>query len=207
MKTDLKAGIPARVFRQFVDVLNAEMGAEMLATVLETSHLPADLANPQTASRYNSATAAQAYAEIQSAMRQYYGRGARGTLHRMGRLMWGKLLETASVPEKAQAQIIRSLPLSMRAKPALELLAHILRQRPGEITLHTLDLDLMLVDRASPATLGQPAQPPLCHITLGLIQETLFWATGREHDVEETACRANGSDDCEFKIHTSQIKK
>jgi len=28
----------------------------------------------------------------------------------------------------------------------------------------------------------------------------LFWATGKEHDIEETSCRANGEEACEFKI-------
>jgi predicted hydrocarbon binding protein len=33
-----------------------------------------------------------------------------------------------------------------------------------------------------------------------MIQGALIWATGREADVEEVACKATGAPACEFKI-------
>ncbi len=192
--------LPIRFFRQFLDVLTDELGNEALVSILDKASLPADLVDLQAVSRYNTVTAAETYARIQHAMRFYYGRGARGALTRIGRLLWVRLLETASLSEKAQAQIVRTLPPSMRMKPALELLARFLREHPEGVTVHTLDLDLLLVDRAGAVTTGQEEVFPICYVTVGLVQEALFWASGREHDVEERACRAAGAAQCEFKV-------
>jgi predicted hydrocarbon binding protein len=195
--------LPIRFFRQFLDVLTSELGNEALVSILEKASLPADLVDPQAVSRYNSVTAAETYAHIQQAMRFYYGRGARGTLIRMGRLLWPRLLETASIAEKAQAQLVRTLPPSMRMKPAIELLARFMREHPEGVTVHTLDLDLLLVDRAAAVTVAQQEVTPICYVTIGLAQEALFWASGREHDVEERACRAAGAQQCELKVTLS----
>lgn len=193
-------GLPRRFFGIFLETLNAEIGAETLQGVLEKANLPVELIDPQAVSRSTSQSAALAYARIQKAMRVYYGRGARGSLVRIGRLIWPRLLASASFAEKAQIQLARTLPPAMRRKAALELLARWMREKPAGATVHTLDLDLMLVDHASATTLEQSEAFPICSVTLGLIQESLFWADGREHDIEEVSCRALGGDDCEFKI-------
>lgn len=101
---------------------------------------------------------------------------------------------------RAQAGIIKRLPLGARRKPTLDLLAKFLSASPGDITVHTLDLDLLLVDNASPAASGQNESAPICFVTQGLIRESLFWGTGAAYDVEETACKSHGHHACEFKI-------
>ena len=63
-----------------------------------------------------------------------------------------------------------------------------------------LDLDLLLVDRASPTTTDARAESPICFVTQGLIRESLLWATGQNHDVDEISCKACGANACEFKI-------
>jgi predicted hydrocarbon binding protein len=192
--------LPTRFFRLFLDVLYAELGSETMVLILEKANLPVDLIDSQAVARYNGGTAAEAYARIQQAMRIYYGRGARGTLTRIGRLLWPRLLEAASIYEKTQAQIVRTLPPSLRMKPAIELLARFLRERNDGVTVHTMDLDLLMVDHAAPVAIGQAESHSICYVTLGLLQEATFWASGREHDVDELSCKANGGDNCEFKI-------
>jgi predicted hydrocarbon binding protein len=192
--------LPLRFFQCFLDTLKLELGVETLVWMLEMAQLPAELTAPEAASRSTGASAAEAYARIQQAMRIYYGRGARGSLTRIGRVLWPRLLASASFAEKAQAQLVRSLPAARRPKAALELLARLMRQKPADASLHTLDLDLLLVDHAAVAALGQTESNPVCYVTLGLIQESLFWADGREHDIEEVSCRAMGGEVCEFKI-------
>ena len=100
----------------------------------------------------------------------------------------------------AQAALIRGLQKAARLKPALELLARILSAATGSITVHTQDLDLLLVDQASATALNQSDNAPVCFVTFGLIRECLYWADGQEHDIEERACRAMGAHQCEFKI-------
>jgi len=185
---------------QFVQTTAAELGQDNLSTVLVKAGLPSDWGSPAHLDSLDEVIAAKAYAGLQQAMRTYYGRGARGILMRVGSKLWDHLLDGASLPLKAQAKVLRGLPLNARRKAALELLANLLGSKKGDVTVHTLDLDLLLADHASPSTLDQSDSEHICYVTLGLLRECLFWATGKEPDIEETSCRANGEDSCEFKI-------
>ncbi len=191
--------LSSRFLLLFVETIAAELGPENLAIVLEKAGLPPDLSGPARWGPLNGATA-ETYAGLQKALRTYYGRGARGILMRVGSNMWMRLLRQAPLGMKAQSKLVLGLPVNARRKSALELLAKLLADQRGDVTVHTLDLDLLLADKASPGTLGQSESDPICYVTLGLVRECLHWATGQEHDVEETSCRAKGADACEFKI-------
>ena len=193
-----------RILRRFAETSAIELGTDQFTVILALSKLPAEWAKPDTFVRMNEMQSARAYAALQAAMRNYYGRGARGVLLRVGQRLWSELLEDAALASKAQAAVIKRLPLSARRKSTLELLSRFLSRRSGDIALHTLDLDLLLVDHASPTTDGYHEAFPICFVTQGLIRESLFWATGQGHDIEETACKARGDKNCEFKITTGK---
>jgi len=199
-----ESGFSSRVLRRFVETAAAQLGTDQLATVLALAKLPGDWSRPDTFLKMNAPQSAKAYASVQAAMRMYFGRGARGVLLRVGQQLWQQLLDDASLPGKAQAAVIRKLPLNARRKSTLEMLARLLATQPGNITIHTLDLDLLLADHASPTTDGYRESSPICFVTQGLIQESLLWATGQGHDVEETSCRARGDNTCEFKVITAK---
>lgn len=191
---------PASVMRKFVETLSTELGHDTFSAVVSKAGLPREWAHAAHFSALDDVRTGLAYARLQVALRTYYGRGARGILMRIGTKLWAPLLDDGSLVFKTQAALVRGLPKALRRKPALELLAKLLSVHAGDIALHTQDLDLLLVDHASPATQAQTADEPICFVTLGLIQECLFWAVGQIHDVEEHACRAAGGSQCEFKI-------
>ncbi|MCX6058365.1 MAG: hypothetical protein NTW69_09460 [Chloroflexi bacterium] len=195
-----EAAFPVRVMRRFVETLSSEIGHETFSAVLSKAGLPEKWTHPEHFVALDEVHTAQAYARLQNALRTYYGRGARGILIRIGSKLWQHVLDDSSFGIKTQAMLIRGLPKSLRRKPALELLARILSTIEGTVTVHTLDLDLLLVDQTSPTTLDQSDDAPICFVTLGLIRECLYWADGQEHDIEERACLANGAGQCEFKI-------
>lgn len=189
-----------RVLRRFVETVGVELGTEQFATMLALSKLPSAWAKPQTFVKMNATEAAKTYAVLQAALRTYYGRGARGSLLRVGQRLWNLLLEDAALGGKTQAALIKRLPLGVRRKSILELMARLIGAQSGDITVHTLDLDLLLVDHASPGTQDQRESRPICFVTQGLIRESLLWATKQGFDVEETSCKAMGKDTCEFRI-------
>lgn len=191
-----------RLLRAFVQTVSAELGADNLTAVLEKAGLSLLLADPAAVARLDASAAAQAYAGLQQALRVYYGRGARGILLRVGAQFWKRLLGESSLTLKPQIPIARALATAARPKPALDLLARLLSFKAGDITVHTLDLDLLLVDHVSPTTHEQRDDEPICWVTLGLMRESLFWAAGREYDITETSCRAYGAGQCEFKVTT-----
>ncbi len=192
--------LPARVLRHFIETVSKELGSDQFNAMLSISKLPPEWANPRTFIKSDPSQSAKTYAALQAALRTYYGRGARGALIRVGETLWQRLLEDAPFPAKMQAAFIKRLPLAARRKPTLDLLARLLSAAPGDITLHTLDLDLLLADHASPSADGQSAPLPICYVTQGLIRQSLRWATGLTFDVEETSCKAQGETACEFTI-------
>jgi len=189
-----------RIARRFAETVARELGTEQLNIMLGLSKFPAEWAKPDVLSKLDAFESAKAYASLQAAMRSYFGRGARGILLRVGQRMWNHLLEDASLGSRAQAGIIKRLPIGARRKPSLDLLAKFLSASSGDITVHTLDLDLLLVDHASPTASGRNESAPICYVTQGLIRESLYWATAVGFDVEETACKAQGHHACEFKV-------
>jgi predicted hydrocarbon binding protein len=192
--------LSSRVLHHFVSALDSDLGQENLSTVLAKAGLPSDWSDPTRGEALTGTTAAETYAGLQKAIRTYYGRGARGILIRVGGTLWKRLLEDAPLALKAQIKLLRGLPVNARRKLALELLAKLLGDQRGDLTVHPLDLDLLLADHASPGTLGQSEPARICYVTLGLLRECLFWATRQEHDIEETSCRSKGDEACEFKI-------
>jgi predicted hydrocarbon binding protein len=191
---------PGRILYRFVEAAAAELGPEQFGGILTLSELPAEWAKPASFRKMGQVEAARVYGTLQTAMRTYYGRGARGALFRVGQRLWHRLLEDATLPGKAQAVVIKRLPLRSRRKSTLELLSRFLSVKPGDVTLHTLDIDLLLDDHVSPTTQGVQSRSPICFVTQGLVQESLLWATGQRPDVEETSCRARGDHSCEFRI-------
>lgn len=189
-----------RILRRFVETVAVELGMDQFIAMLALAKLPAEWSKPETFAKSDPTESAKTYSALQAAMRVYYGRGARGVLLRVGQRLWNHILEDAALGGKAQAAVIKRLPMTARRKSALELLGRFIGNQPGDITVHTLDLDLLLVDHASSTADGQSESRPVCFVTQGLIRESLFWATGQGYDVEETACKAQGHHDCEFKI-------
>jgi predicted hydrocarbon binding protein len=189
-----------RLLRGFVQTVSAELGADSLPAVLDKAGLPPHLADPAAVARFDASAAAQAYADIQRALRLYFGRGARGILLRVGTQFWKRVLEETPLSLKPQVTMARTLATAAQTKPALDLLAKLLSAKSGDIAIHTLDLDLLLVDHASPTTHEQHDNEPICWVTVSLMRACLHWAAGRELDVVERACRATGAPACEFHI-------
>ena len=193
-----------RLLRHFVEAIASELGGENFSSILEKAGLPPDWSESAHWDSMKGAATVEAYAGIQKAIRTYYGRGARGILTRVGNNLWNRLLGDAPLATKAQSKVVFRLPVNARRRSALELLAKLLTDQRGDVTVHTLDQDLLLVDKASPSTLGQSESECICYVTLGLLRECLHWATGQQYDVEEISCRATGKDTCEFKITTAE---
>jgi len=179
-----------------------EVGQRSLTNVLAKAGMPAEWADMDHINALGGLESAQVFAGIQRGLRIYYGRGARGTLIRTGRTLWERLMRAAPLAVKIRSGVVRALPPPARLQPALGLLTGLLGVRRGEVTVRQLEPELLLIDRASPGTLGQNEESPVCYVTLGLLHACLLWATGVEYDLEEISCRASGDEACEFKIHS-----
>ena len=189
-----------RLLRAFAETIADESGRDNLPVILEKAELPSAWADLDALGKLDPAAAGEVYTGLQRALRIYYGRGARGILLRVGGQLWKRLLDGAPLTVRPQVALVRGLPAAASRKPALDLLVRLFSTKAGDFTVHTMDLDLLLVDHASPAAAGQHEDEPICWLTIGLVRESLSWAAHREFDVTEISCRALGAPACEFKI-------
>ena len=194
------AKFSSQLLQEFVEIVAAEIGEKNLPVILNKSQLPVEWAESEYLKKMSAQASAESYAGLQQAIRTYYGRGARGILQRIGSRFWEVLLENASFREKAQAKLLRGLPETKRRKAALDLLVRLLGAESDEMSVHTLDLNLLLVDSISPTTYNQSHDDAICHVTHGLIREAVYWATEQDPLIEEISCKANGEKSCEFRI-------
>lgn len=144
------------------------------------------------------------YARFQKEIRDYYGKGARGSLNRIGRCVFQRMEQEAFLPDKIRLLWLRLLPAIARRKLILDWLAGQLQMPDGRMSVHSLDLDLVFVVHSSDSTCGQSADEPVCWVMQGMLQEALLWATGEEPDIEEIGCQAAGGDTCTFRIWLSE---
>ena len=194
------ATFSSELLQEFAKIVADEIGEKNLPVVLKKSDLPTEWAKADNLKNLDNQKAAESYAGLQYAIRAYYGRGARGILQRIGSKFWENLLENASFREKTQAKLLRGLPETRRRKAALDMLIRLLDVKADEMNVHTLDLNLLLVDNISPTTYNQHDDEPICYVTHGLIREAVYWAISTDALIEEISCQATGAKNCEFKI-------
>ncbi len=195
---NLDRRLPNRFIHYFFQAVEEQIGISSLHMMLRQAGLErfvGRLPGPDNRAEM----LASDYAAFQKAIRLYYGKGARGTLTRIGRCIFQWMVGEAGLRDRLQLLSIRLRPLSARRQKILDFLARQMREPGGEISVHTWDLDLVVVV-AGDATCGQSSSEPICWVTLGMIQEACLWATGEEPDVEESHCRARGDQTCTFHI-------
>jgi predicted hydrocarbon binding protein len=190
--------------RRFMLAVQAVMGRSGLTTILRQAGLQHHAGNllPD-----NSQTALHAveYAALVQAIENYYGRGARGTLTRIGHAAFGQLRQSQKFKARLYQLAFRFLPVQQRKLMALRWLAREMAIPGGQVTVHLDDRHIAFVDRASDITFGRTRDTEICWLTVGEIQEALKWATGTEYDVTEMSCKAKGDPACRFDIGEALI--
>ena len=197
MRVDRK--IHNRYFRIFLRAVGEEIGEYSLELVLRDAGLDCH-ADQLTSTNGCSGVHSSEVASVHAAIRSYFGSGARGTLSRIGRLVWQYAIAETFYGSLARLGIKVFLPKSLGTRAALNMVAGLMRKPDGHVSVHLYDTDLIFMDTTSDITFGQDEENPICWYTVGLIQACLLWATGKEIDVEEISCRAVGADTCKFEI-------
>ncbi len=204
MRDHLGRALPNARMRRFMLAVQEVMGRSGLTTILRQTGLqhhagglPPD--NNQTALH------AVEYTALVQAIEDYYGRGARGTLTRIGNAAFQQLVQSRKFKAALYRLAFSLLPLQQRKLMALRWLAQELSRPGGQVTVHLDDRHIAFVDRESDTTFGRTRDAEICWVTLGEIQEALKWATGTEYDVAEMSCKARGDPACRFDIGETLI--
>jgi bacteriochlorophyll 4-vinyl reductase len=188
----------ARVRRTLLAIQDV-MGQSGLTTILRQAGMQRYV-NALPAADQGPGLRATEYATLMQAIENYYGRGARGTLMRIGYAAFARLVKEKRTQAALYSLWFRLLPAAARRWEVLRWLARELAGPGGQVTVHRDDQRINLVDHTSDPTAGRQREQPICWMTVGEIQEALKWGTGQEYEVTEMACRAKGDAACRFEV-------
>jgi hypothetical protein len=141
------------------------------------------------------------FSHFQRAMREYFGRGARGILTRTGRGTWKIMVHNLPRRQAILLGFVHYLPFSYRTWLVLNQLRLLLTCQGSWTQVTREGKDLYYLDCLGLGIGEQNVGEPACWTMLGLIEGAMESVTHRAFDVEEVACRGAGSEACKFRVH------
>lgn len=199
MTQELGRALPNCRIRRLMLSVQALMGQSGLTSLLKQAGL-GRFAGALPANTTATVMRSAEYAALLQAIENYYGRGARGTLLRVGYGSFTALVQSQPGRAALKTLLLSMLPVGLKKRLALGWVAHELAFPTGRVDITTFNQHLALEDYASDATFGRQRDTEICWVTQGEITEALKWATGHEYVVTETACKAKGDAVCRFEV-------
>ncbi len=145
---------------------------------------------------------------IQSALEEVYGlQGGQGIALRCGRASFKYGLREFGEQSGWIDLEFRLLPLPARMRAGAELMAKVLNNNTAQNVRVTDQGDRFVweIDRC-PVCWGRHAKDVSCHLTVGILQESLFWvSSGKFFNVQETHCIAKGDPTCTIVVNKKPL--
>jgi predicted hydrocarbon binding protein len=140
---------------------------------------------------------------LQSTLEQAYGpRGGRGLALRTGRACFKYgLKEYGSILGLTEVAF-RLLPLSTKLHAGAKAFADLFNKHTDQrVRIEEKENQILWHIDQCPLCWKRRAEEPVCHLAVGLLQESLYWLSGGKiFNVEETTCIARGDPTCTLVI-------
>lgn len=188
--------------RQALVAAQEVMGENGLNAVLRSSGLERFVGNFPPDDLTPSIQASQ-YARFNTAIEEFYGRGGRGMLKRIGKASFEYgLREQSALLGVAAGVALKLMSERQRIKFILTQMAGALKKTNSQVEAWVDDSGERVAYLESTCAIchSRASETPICHLYLGSIGEAVRWATGREHEIIETHCLAKGDDYCRFEV-------
>jgi len=187
--------------RQALVAAQEVMGENGLNAVLRTSGLERFIGNfpPDD---LKPAIQSVEYAQFNQAIEDFYGRGGRGMLRRIGKASFQYAVREQSALLGLAGTALKLLPEKQRVKFILNSMVGALKKTNSQVDAW-LDEDggrIAYVESTCAMCHGRKSADPICYLYIGSISEAVAWATGRPHEVIETHCMAKGDPYCRFEV-------
>lgn len=142
------------------------------------------------------------YAHFNQAIEDFYGRGGRGMLKRIGKASFQYGVREQPALLNLAGTALKLLPERQRIKFILNSLVAAVKKPNPNVNAWIEDdgKTLAYIEETCAICYGRHSDKPICYLYLGSITEAIVWAAGREYHVTETHCVAKGDDYCRFEI-------
>ncbi len=188
------------IVRQALVAAQEVMGENGLNAVLRSCGLERYIGNFPPDNLEPAIQTAQ-YARFNQAIEEFYGRGGRGMLRRIGKASFQYALREQAGLMGIAGAALRLLPERQRIKFILNGMADALRKSNSQVEVWLDDgQPIAFHDATCGVCHGRKSETPICHLYAGSIGEAVEWATGKPHQITETHCMAKGDDYCRFEI-------
>lgn len=189
------------LMRQALVAIEEVMGAKGLHAVLRTSHLeqyidhlPPDNLDP--------AINAADYARLNQAIEEFYGRGGRGILQRIGKASFEYAIREQSAIFGLAGVALKMLAHKARVRFVLSRMAGAVKKANPQLQVEVEETEegFAYVAQVCSLCYGRHTDKPVCHLYVGSLTEGVRWATGQIYQVQETHCIAKGDPYCRFTV-------
>jgi predicted hydrocarbon binding protein len=188
------------IVRQALVAAREVMGENGLNAVLRSCGLDRYIGNFPPDNLEPAIQTAQ-YARFNQAIEEFYGRGGRGMLRRIGKASFQYALREQSSLMGLAGVALKLLPERQRIKFILNGMGDALRKSNSQVEVWVDEgTSLAYVDATCGVCHARKSDTPICHLYVGSIGEAVEWATGKPHRITETHCMAKGDEYCRFEV-------
>ncbi len=142
------------------------------------------------------------YARLNQAIEDFYGRGGRGMLRRIGKASFQYAV-------REQAALLGIAGVALKLLPARQRIKFILNSMVGALKKSNPQVDawvdesgdrLAYCESTCAICFGRHSDGPICHLYVGSVGEAVRWATDQEYEIVETHCIGKGDAYCRFEV-------
>lgn len=177
------------------------MGENGLNTVLRTSGLERFIGNFPP-DNLDPAIQTSDYAHLNEVIEEFYGRGGRGMLRRIGKASFQYAVREQAALLGLAGAALKLLPTKQRIKFILNALVTALKKSNPQVNAWVEEVEgtFAYCDATCAICHGRQSTDAICYLYIGSIAEAVQWATGQEFQIIETHCTAKGDPHCRFEV-------
>lgn len=142
------------------------------------------------------------YARFNEAIENFYGRGGKGMLRRIGKASFQYGIREQGALMGVAGVALKLMPTRGRIKFILNGMVNALKKTNPQVDAWVEeDGDTIAYCESTCAIcLGRHSDQPICHLYVGSVAEAVRWATDQEYEITETHCIAKGDKYCRFEV-------
>jgi len=187
--------------RQALSAAEEVMGTNGLNAVLRLSNLDS-FVNNLPPDNLEPAIKAIEYAQFNQAIEDFYGRGGRGMLKRIGKASFQYAINEQPALLGVAGTALKLLPQKQRIKFILNSMVNALTKSNPQVEAWVEEEGetLAYIESSCAICHSRKSDKEICYLYLGSLGEAIEWATGKTYEVTETHCMAKGDPHCRFEI-------
>jgi predicted hydrocarbon binding protein len=198
---------PNRIGRIILESMEEVIGRNGLNVVLNLagqSHLIGNYPPPDSQPDFSFATVSGLLTQLEHA---YGPRGGRGLAIRIGRVAFKYGIREFGSQMRLTETAFRLLPPGVKMRVGGQALADLFNKETDQrVSIGERDGKLLWIIERCPLCWERHAEDAVCHLAVGLLQESLYWLSGGKiFNVEETLCIAKGDPTCTIEIDLTPL--